>query len=108
MAIEEIEKPAESAGADGTAETAAASGGNRYPVAPGYRVNVRSGPSTTSRLVRVLGYGAHVVISCQRRGQRVSGPYGSSDIWDKIGPGQYVADAYVKTGHDGYVAPRCS
>ncbi|WP_246495674.1 SH3 domain-containing protein [Streptomyces zagrosensis] len=78
-----------------------------YPVAPGYRVNVRSGPSTSSSLVKVLAYNVRVRIRCQRRGQSVAGPYGTSDIWDSIAPGQYIADAYVKTGSDGFVAAPC-
>ncbi|MDT3400337.1 SH3 domain-containing protein [Streptomyces sp. B1866] len=78
-----------------------------YPVAPGCRLNVRSGPSTTSALVKVLPFGARVAIRCQCRGQSVRGPYGTSDIWDSIGPGQYVADAYVNTGSDGFVTAPC-
>jgi uncharacterized protein YraI len=78
-----------------------------YPIAPGYQVNVRSGPSTTSKLVKVLPYNTRVPIRCQRRGQKVSGPYGTTDIWDNIAPGQYVSDAYVKTGSDGFVTVVC-
>nr|WP_238783263.1 SH3 domain-containing protein [Streptomyces monomycini] len=79
-----------------------------YPVAPGYRLNVRSGPSSRSSLVRQLPYGARVAIRCQRHGERVGGPYGTNDIWDCIAPGQYVSDTYVHTGSDGLVAPRCA
>ncbi|MER7795543.1 SH3 domain-containing protein [Streptomyces sp. NPDC097640] len=78
-----------------------------YPIAPGYQVNVRSGPSTTSKLIKVLPYNTRVPIRCQRRGQKVTGPYGTSDIWDSIAPGQYVSDAYVKTGSDGFVTIVC-
>ncbi|MEU6079900.1 peptidase [Streptomyces sp. NPDC047108] len=88
-------------------DTTAAPDQATYPVAPGYRVNVRSGPSSGSRLVKVLPYGARVRINCQCQGERVAGPYGTTRIWDNIGPGQYVSDAYVRTGSDGYVAPRC-
>ncbi|MFI5665118.1 SH3 domain-containing protein [Streptomyces sp. NPDC051684] len=79
-----------------------------YPVAPNYNVNVRSGPGTQYRVVRVLPLGAKVPIFCQRPGQTVSGPYGTSKVWDNIGVGEYVSDTYVKTGSDGYVAPRCA
>ncbi|MFG2194761.1 peptidase [Streptomyces sp. NPDC048639] len=89
------------------AATTAVPGQTTYPVAPGHRVNVRSGPSTGSRLVKVLPYGARVRIHCQCEGERVAGPYGTTRIWDNIGAGQYVSDAYVRTGSDGYVAPRC-
>ncbi|MFJ8805731.1 SH3 domain-containing protein [Streptomyces sp. NPDC102490] len=95
-------------GAAGRAEgVVAAAALLSYPVAPGYRVNVRSGPGTHYSVVRVLPEGARVTINCQRTGEWVSGPYGTSNIWDNIGSGQYVSDAYVRTGSDGYVAPRC-
>ncbi|MEU9706614.1 peptidase [Streptomyces sp. NPDC047981] len=79
----------------------------RYPVAPGYRVNVRSGPGTQYRIVRTLGLDARVPINCQTTGERVSGPYGTTNIWDCIAAGEFISDAYVKTGSDGFVAKRC-
>ncbi len=79
----------------------------RYGVAPGYRLNVRSGPSTAYPIVRVLSLGATVAIHCQKYGEWISGPYGTSNVWDNIAPGEYVSDAYVYTGSDGLVAPRC-
>jgi hypothetical protein len=36
----------------------------------------------------------------------VTGTYGTSSLWDFIGSG-YVADAFVSTGSDGWVAPEC-
>ncbi|UIX31841.1 SH3 domain-containing protein [Streptomyces sp. GQFP] len=89
--------------------TAAAAAAVRYySVAPGYRLNVRSGPGTSYTIVRVLSEGAKIPIYCQRPGESIAGPYGTSNIWDNIDNGQYVSDAYVLTGSDGYVAPRCS
>lgn len=79
-----------------------------YPVAPGYQVNVRSGPGTGYSVVRVLPEGSMVHIYCQTSGTTVTGPYGTSNIWDNISNGQYISDAYVNTGSDGYVADRCS
>ncbi|MFF7042441.1 hypothetical protein ACIP4T_27850 [Streptomyces massasporeus] len=35
-------------------------------------------------------------------------PYGTTNIWDNIDNGQYISDAYVQTGSDGYIRPRCS
>ncbi|MFI1942158.1 SH3 domain-containing protein [Streptomyces purpureus] len=104
---------ASTAAGDLTVQTATATGTaaaavTRYPIAPGYRVNVRSGPGTQYRIVRTLPVGATVPIYCQRPGERVSGPYGTTSLWDNIADGEYVSDAYVKTGSDGYVAPRCS
>ncbi|MEV6309503.1 SH3 domain-containing protein [Streptomyces sp. NPDC051840] len=78
-----------------------------YPIAPGYRVNVRRGPGTQYGIVRTLPYGMSVPVYCQKPGERVTGPYGTSNLWDNIANGQFVSDAYVKTGSDGYVAPRC-
>lgn len=91
----------------GGAESAAAAAVRYYPVAPGYRLNVRSGPGTNYTIVRTLPEGAKVPIFCQRPGTTVTGPYGTSNIWDNIGSGEYVSDTYVLTGSDGYVAPRC-
>ncbi|WP_223268494.1 hypothetical protein [Streptosporangium nondiastaticum] len=79
-----------------------------YPVAPGQQVNVRRGPNTGSQIVRVLPEDSRVAIRCQTRGETITGPYGTTDIWDSIAPGQYVSDAYVKTGSDGFVTIRCS
>ncbi|MFI6878753.1 SH3 domain-containing protein [Streptomyces sp. NPDC050400] len=99
MAVEGIEDAAQS-----VEVTAARS----YSIAPGYSVNVRSGPGTQHRVVRVLPVGAKVSIFCQKPGETVSGPYGTTKIWDNIAVGEYISDAYVKTGSDGYVAPRCA
>ena len=79
-----------------------------YPVAPGYRLNVRSGPGTSCSIVDVLPEGAEVAILCQTPGTRITGPYGTSNIWDCIASGKYVSDTYVQTGSDGYIRPRCS
>ncbi|MFD5493140.1 hypothetical protein ACFWH4_09460 [Streptomyces sp. NPDC127091] len=87
--------------------TAAESAVRYYPVAPDVRLNVRSGPGTHYNLVRVLPAGASVAIYCQTPGETVTGTYGTSNIWDNIANGEYVSDAYVKTGSDGYVASRC-
>ncbi|AJE83205.1 MULTISPECIES: SH3 domain-containing protein [Streptomyces] len=101
MAVDQFENAEERA--EGTEAQLA----RRYPIAPGYTLNVRGGPGTQYSLVRVLPPGSSVLIHCQTRGQNVSGPYGTTRIWDNISPGEYVSDAYVKTGSDGYVAPPC-
>ncbi|MFF2185799.1 hypothetical protein [Streptomyces sp. NPDC058155] len=105
--IRETGTDAEAGGADAGVGTLAAAV-VRYPIAPGYRVNVRSGPGTHYRLVRVLPYDARVPVNCQKPGESVSGPYGTSKLWDNIANGEFVSDAYVRTGSDGYVAPRCA
>ncbi|MEU9794229.1 SH3 domain-containing protein [Streptomyces sparsogenes] len=98
----------ETAEAGSTEAVTSEAGTITYPLAPGYRVNVRSGPSTTNKLIKVLPYNTRVPIRCQRRGQKISGPYGTTDIWDSIAPGQYVSDAYVKTGSDGFITVVCA
>ena len=103
MAHEELENAGESA-----YSTTVSASATSYPTAPGYSLNVRSGPGTQYRIVRVLPPGSWVTIYCQTPGQTVSGPYGTSNIWDNIASGQYVADAYVKTGSEGYEAQRSS
>ncbi|MEU5364688.1 SH3 domain-containing protein [Streptomyces sp. NPDC005925] len=78
-----------------------------YSIAPGYSVNVRSGPGTNYSIVRVLPEGSEIPINCQSPGTWISGPYGTSNIWDNIANGQFVSDAYVQTGSDGYIRPHC-
>ncbi|MEV0172538.1 SH3 domain-containing protein [Streptomyces sp. NPDC050803] len=78
-----------------------------YDIAPGVRLNVRSGPGTGYSIVRILPEGSRVTIYCQTPGTTVTGPYGTSNIWDNISNGEFVSDAYVNTGSDGYIASRC-
>lgn len=73
----------------------------------GTPLTVRSGPGTGYRAVRTVADGAKVGIICQTTGTTVTGTYGTSNVWDKITGGGYIADAYVYTGSDGLVAPRC-
>jgi surface antigen len=73
----------------------------------GANLSVRKGPGTGYQAVTALPKGTRVTISCQAYGSTVQGTYGTSNLWDKIGTGRYVADAYVYTGRDGFVAPKC-
>jgi surface antigen len=68
---------------------------------------VRSGPGTSYAKVGRVSSGARLDIICQARGTTVKGRYGTSNLWDKIGPNRYVSDAFVYTGSDGRVAPVC-
>ncbi|MFF8656340.1 SH3 domain-containing protein [Streptomyces huasconensis] len=86
---------------EATATTAATT----YAIAAA--VNVRSGPGTSYSKVGRLSAGTRVTIQCQKPGETVTGPTGTSNLWDRIGSGRYVSDTYVRTGSDGYVAPRC-
>ncbi|MFI8192938.1 SH3 domain-containing protein [Streptomyces sp. NPDC085946] len=108
MSVDGIEEVASRGGTEAVATLATTTALRYYSVAPGVRLNVRSGPGTQYTIVRVLPEGAKVAIFCQTPGTTVTGPYGTSSIWDNIGNGEYVSDAYVNTGSDGYVASRCA
>jgi hypothetical protein len=41
--------------------------------------------------------GARLDILCQTEGTRVSGRYGSTTVWNKLGEGRYVSDAYTSS-----------
>ncbi|MEI5098532.1 SH3 domain-containing protein [Streptomyces sp. PmtG] len=105
MSSEELTMPTAADVADGAALTIEAATARRYTVVAD--VNVRSGPGTSYEKVGRVQAGALVTISCQKPGERVTGPTGTSNIWDRIGSGRYVSDTYVRTGSNGYVAPRC-
>ncbi|QQQ77944.1 peptidoglycan DD-metalloendopeptidase family protein [Saccharothrix sp. 6-C] len=72
----------------------------------GAAVTIRSGPGTQYAAVGSVASGATVTISCQAKGETITGKYGTTSLWDKIGSG-YISDAYVYTGSDGQVAPSC-
>ena len=73
----------------------------------GAALTVRTGPGVSYAVAGKVADGAHITISCQTAGSKVSGTYGTTTIWDKIGTGRFVSDAYVYTGSDGRVAPNC-
>ncbi|MEV0723995.1 peptidoglycan DD-metalloendopeptidase family protein [Micromonospora purpureochromogenes] len=75
----------------------------------GAALTVRSGPGTGYSAVGSVADGATVTIYCQTTGTTVTGTYGTSSIWDRIGSGRFISDAYVYTGHDGWIpnVPRC-
>ncbi|MCG5449964.1 MULTISPECIES: M23 family metallopeptidase [Micromonospora] len=83
--------------------------GNGTVDTSGTALTVRSGPGTGYASVGTVADGARVTIACQTSGTTVTGTYGTSSIWDRIGSGRYIADAYVYTGSDGYIpgVPRC-
>jgi hypothetical protein len=73
----------------------------------GISLNVRSGPGTNYGVVGSVADGQKVTITCQKRGETVTGKYGTSNLWSFIGEG-YISDTYVFTGSDGQVAPTCN
>ena len=76
-------------------------------VADGQTLGVRAVPRQNAAQIRQLRDGAKALITCQTRGSRVSGTYGTTRIWDHLKKGGYVSDAYVYTGSDHRVAPWC-
>ncbi|WP_328873008.1 SH3 domain-containing protein [Streptomyces sp. NBC_00287] len=109
MSVDRVDEVHEAGSGDATEAVAMAATSVRYySIAPGVRLNVRSGPGTNYPITRVLAEGVKVPIYCQTPGTTVTGPYGTSNIWDNIANAEFVSDAYVNTGSDGYVRPRCS
>ncbi|SCL26237.1 peptidoglycan recognition protein family protein [Micromonospora inyonensis] len=72
-------------------------------------LNVRSGPGTGYAVVGTLTGGTTVSVYCQATGTSVTGPYGTTGIWHRIGTNRYVSAAYLNTGYSGYIpnVPRC-
>ncbi|GAA2663370.1 MULTISPECIES: hypothetical protein [Actinosynnema] len=58
-------------------------------------LNVRGAASATAPQVGIAADYAQVRVLCQLRGQSVTGPEGTSNLWYRIATGKYVAKAYV-------------
>ncbi|MEV6300335.1 sporangiospore maturation cell wall hydrolase GsmA [Actinoplanes sp. NPDC051861] len=58
-------------------------------------VNVRSGPSTLSAVVRKAANGTSVKVSCSVQGARVAGTVRTTTQWDRLTDGRYISHAYV-------------
>ena len=61
------------------------------------RVNVRTGPSTTAPVVRVLDTGAKVQGVCYVTGSLVKGTVRATTQWNRLTDGSYISHAYVVT-----------
>ncbi|GIF73960.1 N-acetylmuramoyl-L-alanine amidase [Asanoa siamensis] len=72
-------------------------------------LNVRGGPGTGYAVVGSVADGAAVTVWCQATGTTVTGTFGTSNVWNRIGVGRWVSDTYVNTGHNGFIpgVPRC-
>lgn len=70
--------------------------------------NLRSGPGTSYSVAGTIGGGVQVTIACQSTGTTHTGPWGSTNIWDKLSTGKWISDAFVYTGSSSRVAPSCS
>ncbi|MGP3981441.1 glycoside hydrolase domain-containing protein [Streptomyces sp. KR80] len=78
-----------------------------YKVTSSSGLSARSGPSTSSPVVRTLAPGSSVKVVCQAPGSKV----GTTSVWDKLSDGTYASDYYVSTpSNTGYSAPlpRCT
>lgn len=76
----------------------------------GIALTVRSGPGTNYSSVGTIASGTKVTIYCQTNGSTVTGgTYGTSSIWNRIGSGRFISDAYTYTGYSGFIpgVPRC-
>ncbi|MFI9402026.1 CAP domain-containing protein [Nocardia sp. NPDC052316] len=61
----------------------------------------------SSKVGRVR-HGARVRIVCTTRGDRVTGSWGATDVWDRLDSGRWISDAFVDTGTDEPAAPDCA
>jgi uncharacterized protein YraI len=60
--------------------------------APGGELNVRSGPGTGHSILTRLANGTGVSIACKVWGESING----NAVWNQIGTGRYVTDAYLR------------
>lgn len=73
-------------------------------------LNLRSSPSSSASVLTCIPYNKTITISCTMSGSSMTGPYGTTKLWDKTtwsGKTGYVTDAYVYTGTNGAVASTC-
>ncbi|MFI8526663.1 glycoside hydrolase domain-containing protein [Promicromonospora sukumoe] len=80
----------------------------QYAVTSSTPLNARSGPSSSSPVVRTYAPGAALSVVCQGSGQQV----GPTAVWDRLTNGAWVSDRYVSTpsgtGFSASVLPRCT
>ncbi|GIG59157.1 hypothetical protein Lfu02_35290 [Longispora fulva] len=70
-------------------------------------VNVRSGPGTSYGVIGSQAHNDVIQIACTASGGSVSGPYGTSTVWDRKPDGGYVSAAFVKLDAGQPVPPGC-
>lgn len=73
----------------------------------GTELNVRSGPGTDKAVVGALGDGDPVDVLCQVWGEEIAGTSGSTPYWNRIGPGRYVSDAFIRWTPSRPAVPWC-
>jgi surface antigen len=93
----------------GTADMASATPAGRVLASP--CLNFRSAASGTSTLVNCIPVNVTIAIDCTANGTAVTGPYGTTTLWDHTvynGQAGYVSDAWVYTGSANAVAGTCA
>ncbi|WP_415645301.1 peptidoglycan DD-metalloendopeptidase family protein [Stackebrandtia soli] len=64
----------------------------------GGTVNQRTGPGTGYAVAGSVADGATVTVSCSATGTSHTGRYGTSNLWNKLSNGRWIADVYLWTG----------
>ncbi len=85
-------------------------GTNSYPInSNGAIINVRSGPSTYSAIIGTVSQNQYVHLTCTTYGDAVSGPFGTTSLWDHIDSPfyGYVSDQWVNTSTGAPVVGSC-
>jgi hypothetical protein len=88
----------------------APSGGDVYTVRTGTGdgyVNLRAGPGIGHQAVGQVWDAGTVHLSCWDYGTSHEGPWGTSNLWDRLTDGTWISDAFVYTGTFQPVVPRC-
>jgi hypothetical protein len=70
----------------------------------GGRINIRSGPTTSGKVIATRANRSRLVLLCQVKGEKIRGHQRTTAMWNKVKGGGYVSDAYVKRGK---VPPAC-
>jgi hypothetical protein len=84
--------------------------GNSYPInSEGSLINVRANPSTASVIVGTVSQDEYVTIDCTQYGDAVTGPWGTTSLWDHIEfpYNGYVSDEWVNTSSGAPVVGSC-
>ncbi len=68
---------------------------------------LRSGPSDGYPPIGKVTAGDAVIIACTARGEPAHGPFGLSNVWDRLDDGSWVPDAWLLTGSAEPAAPAC-
>lgn len=95
------------AGVVGTAASASANSGGTVNTGGG-NANLRSGPGTNYSIVGSIADGSAVSVYCIGYGTSITGPFGTTTVWDEIGGGRWITDAFVNTGTNAPIAMPCS